>query len=158
MVRATQEEVKDRLTELQQEDEQKTIKHLANRERDESISAQIITEWKPERKSVREILQYLSSERKLQTTFTNLVGATRFKTVKNSELHHTVCPKCAAVDTWSHCMQCYDIDLIKEHRTKDWLPMIEKAMRKITTDTPAKYQSAETLHTHRHQKRTEEGV
>ena len=156
MIQATQEEVKERLKELQQEDEQKTIQYLANRESDRSISAEIIKEWKLDRSTVREILQHLSSERKLQTTFTNLVGATRFKTVKNSELHHTICPNCAEVDTWKHCLQCYGIDPISEHRTKDWLPNIEQAMRKITTDNPAKYQPAEILHANRHQKRTEE--
>ena len=154
MIRATQEEVKDRLEELQQEDEQKIIQYLANRERDRSISAQIITDWELDRNTVREILQYLSSERKLQTTFTNLAGATRFKTVKNSELHHTICPKCAAVDSWKHCVEWYGVDPIKEYRLKGWLPNMEKAMRKIATGTPAKCQPAEIPDANRRQKRT----
>ena len=153
-IKATQEEVKGKLKEIQQEDEYKTTQYLANREKDRSISAQIINNWKLDRNSVREILQHLSADRKLQTTFTNLAGATRFKTVKNSELHHATCPKCAAIDTWKHRMERYGVDPIKEYRLKDWLRNIEKGMREITTDTPAKYQPAEIPHANRHQTRT----
>ena len=103
-------------------------------------------EWNLDRGTVKEILQELSTDRKLQTTFTNLVGATRFKTVKDGKLHHAICPRCEDIDSWEHCMKCYNIEPIKKLGQKNWLKNIDEVMNKLTTDTPAKYKPAERLH------------
>ena len=146
MILATQEEVKEKLKKSQELDEAKVIKHLASREKDTSVSTKIIETWNLDRTKTREILQYLSKERKLQTTFINLIGATRFKAVKDGKLHHTKCPRCQEVDSWEHCMKCYGLQIHEGQGKEAWLQSIEKGMKLITTDTPAIYQPTEILH------------
>ena len=87
----TQTEVKERLKAQQEEDEMRVIRHLATRETDQSIPSKSITDWHLTRSKTREILQHLAENRKLQTTFSNLIGATRFKTVKEGKLRAAVC-------------------------------------------------------------------
>ena len=111
MTLATQEEVKDKLKDTQEMDEAKVIRHLASRAADTSVSAKIIETWILSRTKEREILQHLSKERQLQTTFINLIGSTRFKAVKAGKSHHTNCPRCQVVDSWEHCMQCYEVKI-----------------------------------------------
>ena len=127
-------------------DEAKVIRHLASREKDISVSAKIIEAWSLNRTRVREILQHLSKERKLQTTFINLIGATRFKAVKDGKLHHTKCPRCQEVDSWEHCAKCYGLQIQEGQGKEAWLQSIEKGMKIITTDTPAIYQATEILY------------
>ena len=149
MMWATQEEVKEKLKEVQEANEMDVIKHLAERSRDQSSSAKTIMEWNLNRNKVRGILRHLAKERKLQTTFANLIGATRFKAVKDGKLRHTICPRCKEIDSWEHCMQCYGVDPGNGQEHNSWLRHIEGMMQNITTDTPAAYVASEMLHENR---------
>ena len=95
---------------------------------------------------MREILRYLAKNRKLQATFANLVGATRFKAVKEGKLRHTICPRCEEIDSWEHCMTCYGMEPADTKEHKIWLHSVERMMSELTTDTPARYKASELLH------------
>ena len=140
---ATQTEVKKKMKREQEKDELKVIKSLAQREDVPSESAKTIIEWKLNRGEIREILQLLAAERKLQTAFTNLVGSTRFKAVKGGKLRKTICPRCQAIDSWGHCMSCYEVRAEGAKEDRQWLQKIEKA-----TDVPATYTASEIEHQH----------
>ena len=74
--------MKEILKDEQETDERMVIHHLADRENDQSVSSKTIKAWNLTRSKVRDILQKSAKNRKLQTTFANLIGAARFKTVK----------------------------------------------------------------------------
>ena len=143
---ATQEEVKTRLKEDQEKDELAVIQYLAEKENDNSQSSRTIVEWKLNRSKVRDILRHLASNRKLQATFVNLVGATRFKEVKEGKLRHTLCPRCKEIDSWDHCITCYGVNPVGTQEHSAWLQAIEKMMTEITTDTPAKHMASDLIH------------
>ena len=108
-----------------------------------------VTEWNLARNKVRGIPRHLAKDRKLQTTFANLIGATRFKAVKEGKLRHTECPRCKEIDSWEHCMQCYGVEPGNRHEQNRWLQHIEEMMENITTDTPAAYAASDILHENR---------
>ena len=81
--------------------------------------------------------------RKLQTTFTNLVGNTRIKAVKEGKLRRTICPRCQAVDSWEHCLTCYEVAMDGMVGGKQWLDNIKGVMKEIATDAPATYKASE---------------
>ena len=114
-----------------------------------SIACRIMTEWSLDRPQIKEIMRHLSGDRKLQVTFSNLIGATRFKTKGDSnKLYVTICPKCKKeLDHWEHHKGCYNLNVpIKTNKlTKvDWLSLIKEYMRMIAIETPAKYQASTT--------------
>ena len=92
-------------------EELRAFKRLAAKGGNPSASAKMITDWKLDRDQIRMILSRLGGDRKLQTTSTNPVGATRFKAVKEGELRHTLCLKCQFIDSWEHCVTCYGVEL-----------------------------------------------
>ena len=143
---ATQTEVKDKLKEEQERDELAVIHYLAKREKDISLSSRTIKEWKLDISKVRDILRHLAKNRKLQATFANLVGATRFKAVKEGKLRHTICPRCGSIDSWEHCMTCYEVNQVDFKGHDIWLQSIEQMMSEITTDAPARYTASDLLH------------
>ena len=145
LMRATQTEVKEKLKEEQEKDELAVILNLANKENDNSLSSRTIMEWELDRSKVREILRHLATNRKLQATFVNLVGTTRFKAVKEGKLRHTICPRCKEVDSWEHCITCYGVSPVGTQEHRLWLQPIEKMMYEITTDTPAQYIASELI-------------
>ena len=83
-IRATQQEVKGKLKEEQETDEIAAIFYLATKGNDKSISSRTSKGWRLDRNEAREIPRHLATNRKPQATFANLVGATRFKTIKES--------------------------------------------------------------------------
>ena len=84
---AAQEEVKKVLKEVNELDEQAVMKHLATgRGRNESQSCRMCLNWDLDRGKIRKILAHLAEDRTLQTTFANLVGATRFKAGEKGKL------------------------------------------------------------------------
>ena len=140
---ANQKEVKDLLAKTQEEDEQKVLGALAARKENPSVSARMITNWGLGREEVRKILRSVETERILQTTLTNLVGATRFKAVKEGELMHTKCPKCGQIDSWAHCVECYSLVVKPMANEKQWLCNIARLLRTIATESPAMHPAAD---------------
>ena len=134
---ATRAEVKDKIQEIQEKGEQTVIQHLAQRGENPAAPAGTIIKWNFNRDRTRAILQQLAGDRKLQTTFTNLIGNTRFKAVMEGKLRHTMCPKCQAIDSWEHCMACYKVEVDTMKEGKQWLLHVEKVMKEIAIDTPA---------------------
>ena len=111
--------------------------------------------WDLNRSKIRKILAHLEEDRTLQTTFANLVGAIRFKAGKKGRLWHTVCPNCKKeIDSWEHCVSCYQIKAKEAKNEKQWLANIKEIIEKIKTATPAKYTASEHQHIHY----TDEGV
>ena len=143
---STQAEIKEMLKIKQEQDEQEVMKILAERSEKPSKACKILIEWGLNRKKVKTILKSLDRERKLQTTFSNLIGATRFKTIVEGQLMAAVCPKCGREpDDWQHHKECYNLAIPKDRESKDkekWLALIKKYMEEITTPTPAKSQAS----------------
>ena len=142
-----QSEIKALLKEVQEQHERITLQQLANKEHNPSIACRIMAEWSLDRALIKEIMRHLSEDRKLQVTFSNLTGATRFKTKgANNKLYVTICPKCnKELDHWEHHKICYKINVPTKYATRtkiDWLSLIKEYMRMITTETPAKYQAS----------------
>ena len=144
-----QSEIKAYLKEVQEIHELITMKKLAGKEDEPSVSSKIIGEWELDRTQIKEILRFLSEDRKLQVTLSNLIGATRFKTKgEDNKLYVTICPKCKKeLDEWEHHKICYEVKVPNKNEmgTKEkWLMFIKKYMNKITTETPAKYTASST--------------
>ena len=146
---ATQEEVKMVLKEVHEIDEQKVIKYLADgKSQKRSQSIQMCHNWNLDRKRIRKILASMADDRTLQTTFGNLMGATRFKASGKGKIWHTVCPKCKTeIDSWEHCVKCYQIQAKEVKNEKQWLANIRDITEKIKTATPAKYTTSNIQHT-----------
>ena len=127
-------------------DELTGVQFLAARECAPSASSKMIVEWKVDRGRMGKIIQHLARDRKLQTTFTSLAGAARFKAANEGKLRHTFCPECQPVDSWSHCMKRYGLELNSALGDKQWLLCIEKLVKDMTTESPATYKAAEPGH------------
>ena len=140
---ASHTEIKTRLKAAQEEDEQKVIQALSQQAEPVSMSAKMLAEWGLDRDRVKRILQFLETDRSLQTTFTNLIGATRFKALKEGELRHTKCPKCGGIDSWSHCVECYELQPKPMQDDKQWLGKIKRLLITIKTESPAMYQASD---------------
>ena len=107
-----QEEIKELLKQRQETHERETLQLLLQKETFPSISSQIFFDWELTRQKVKEILRFLEKDRKLQVTFTNLIGATRFKTTEKGKLYVTICPKCEKeTDNWQHHKKCYNLSV-----------------------------------------------
>ena len=90
----------------------------------------------------------MADDRTLQTTFGNLMGATRFKASEKGKLWHTVCPKCKTkIDSWEHCAECYQIETKEIKNEKQWLANIRDITKKIKTVAPAQYATSNIQHT-----------
>ena len=63
------------------------------------------------------------------------------------KLRHTMCPKCQAIDSWEHCMVCYQVEVGATKEGKQWLLQIEKVAKEIATNTPASYRAPDKEHT-----------
>ena len=115
-----------------------------------SLSCRIFFDWDLSRKKVREILRSLDRDRKLQTTFNNLIGATRFKAMDQGGLYSTMCPKCRKeIDSWEHHQKCYELEIpanTEGAKKEVWLKVIKNYLRIITTEQPAKYRPSKTLY------------
>ena len=130
---------------IKEEGEQKVFELLARRDRKPSYSCNMYRNWAMDRNKIKKILGSLDDDRMLQTTFGNLIGATRFKTIKEGELRGTVCPKCKkAVDTWKHCVECHEIQFRSSANEKQWLRNIRTIMETVKTTTPGKFEAADT--------------
>ena len=143
----TQKEIKEFLKVKQAEHEREIMQLLVQRKTKPSISCAIFFEWELTRERVKKILKFLDRDRKLQTTFTNVIGATRFKTMEANSLYISLCPKCGKKpDEWSHLKECYNLMApikTKELNYEGWLEMVKDYMRQVTTQNPAKYQATE---------------
>ena len=146
-----QEEIKELLKQRQETHERETLQLLLQKDSFPSISSQIFFDWELTRQRVKEILRFLEKDRKLQVAFTNLIGATRFKTTEKGKLYVTICPKCEKeTDNWEHHKKCYKLCVPYrdkgEKNKKVWLEIIRKYMNEITTETPAKYVASKILY------------
>ena len=141
-----QREIKEILKRKQETHETETLSLLLQKETEPSISCQIYTEWELTRGRIKEIMQFLDKDRKLQTTFNNLIGATRFETMEKGQLYITICPRCnKQLDNWEHHKECYGLQVPNkdtENTKKEWLATIKGYMLKITTDAPAKHKAS----------------
>ena len=146
---ATQDEVKKVLKEVNEIDEQAVTNYLAEgNAQTKSQSCNMCRNWNLDRGEIRKILAHLAEDRTLQTTFGNLLGATIFKAGKQGKLWHTVCPKCKErIDSWSHCAECYQLEIKEAKNEKQWLANIKEIIKEIKTATPAKYITSEVRHT-----------
>ena len=88
-----QEEIKELLEQRQEIHEWETLQLLLQEETFPSISSRIFFDWELTSQKVKEILRFVEKSRKLQATFTNLIGATRFKPTEKGKVHVTICPK-----------------------------------------------------------------
>ena len=140
---ASHTEIKTRLKAAQEGDEQKVIQALSQQTEPVSTSAKMLAEWGLDRDRVKRILQFLETDRSLQTTFTNLIGATRFKALKEGELRRTKCPKCGGIDSWSRCVECYELQPKPMQEAKQWLGKIKRLLITIKTESPAMYQASD---------------
>ena len=138
---ATQTEVKGKLKAAQEAGELRALAALAQRRDARSASARMLINWGLDRERPKRILSHLETGRVFQTTFTNLVGATRFKAIKEGELRHTCCPKCGGIDSWMHCVQCYRIEISPVTNEQTRLSAVKKLVQLIATDSPASYQA-----------------
>ena len=144
---ATQQEVKQKLKDIYEEDERKAISCLASVEDKPSQSSRMFLNWNLDRSKVKKILRSMADDRKLQTTFGNLIGGTRFKTANKGKLNHTICPKCKEnIDTWRHCVKCHELKVGEIGNEKQWLGNIRQIIEKISTETPGKYTASETAY------------
>ena len=134
---ATQTEAKEKLKKQQEADELRVLRYLANNEECHSASAQMLSNWGLDREQIRKVLGALEADRLLQTTFTNLVGATRFKIAKGDGLMHTKCPRCGSIDSWQHCVECYQLRLTTANVEQQWLANVRMVLKAVATESPA---------------------
>ena len=135
---ATQAEVKEKLKLQQEKHELNVIHCLAERTDKKSLTSQILLLWELDRGKIRTILRFLADNRKLPTTFSSMVGATRFKQIVGNKLTPTVCPKCdQCTDTWEHLLQCYDLKTPKDTgKEKIWLEEVKAYLETIQKGKP----------------------
>ena len=133
----TQEEIKALLKNKQELGEQKVIHQLAESATAESISSRIYTEWALTREAIREVLNHLSYDRMLQVTSGNVVGATRFKILRGTNLSEVARPKCGEKDSWEHCKECYGFQAPAHNDNKEWLRAVDVIMNQLRTPNPA---------------------
>ena len=76
-----QSAVKEHLAQRQNQGEEAVINHLSGEPHEMSVSSTIYKEWRLSRGSVKERQEVTAQNRMLQTTFNNLVGGARFKTL-----------------------------------------------------------------------------
>ena len=133
----TQEEIKALLKNKQELGEQKVIHQLAESASAESISSRIYTEWALTREAIREVLNHLSYDRMLQVTSGNVVGATRFKILRGTNLSEVARPKCGEKDSWEHCKECYGFQAPAHNDNKEWLRAVDVIMNQLRTPNPA---------------------
>ena len=89
----------------------------------------------------------MAQDRTLQTTFANLMGATRFKASKQGKLWRAICPKCReAADSWSHCVTCHQLEVTEIGNEKKWLANIKAIVSKNKTATLAKNAASNLRH------------
>ena len=82
------------------------------------------------------------------STFPFAGSTKRFKASEKGKLWHTVCPKCKTqIDSWEHCVECYQIEAKEIKNAKQWLANIREITKKIKTATPAKYATSSIQHT-----------
>ena len=104
-----QEEVKQKLKERQDQDGAKAIAYMEEEMEEPSVASKIYRYWQLDRQFIRECHKAMADDRKLQVTFDNLIGATRFKTLRGAQLIQTKCPKQGRgkPDSWEHILECY---------------------------------------------------
>ena len=138
-----QEEVKEMLKAKQELREKRTVSILAKKEKDPSVSRKICGEWHLDREQIRHIMRSLEKDRRLQATFTNLIGATRFKAIEKDKLYITRCPKCKKeLDAWERHKKCYEIEAPQKEKggsRQKWGHLIRDFVCKVETRTPAKF-------------------
>ena len=145
---ATRNEVKQKLKEVYEKDEKEAIKHLSEDGVTPSQSSNMFVNWNLDRNKIKTILRSLADDRTFQTTFGNLIGGTRFKAATKGILKHTICPNCKEnLDSWSHCVECYKLQLGEIKNEKQWLLNIRLILEKIKTETPGKYTPSNSIHT-----------
>ena len=76
-----------------------------------SVSASIISALELTRSIVKEALAVLGDSRETQQNLLDILGATRYRTIYEGQLHYTVCPKqrCSSRDDFWHMIECYHL-------------------------------------------------
>ena len=138
-----QREVKEMLKAKQEERDKEILQLLLRKGTYPSVSSQIFSDWELTRRRIKEILRFLEQDRKLQVTFTNLIGATRYKTTGKGKLYVTLRPKCkVGLDNWGYHKECYKLQILSIEDTdsqKAWLTLVRGYTGRIATEKPAKY-------------------
>ena len=134
----TQEEIKQLLKDYQNKDEERVIRHLAYGMEDASVASKIYKQWGLNRQIIKECHIAMSRDRILQTTFNNLISATRFKTVEGGKLMPVSCPRkeCRAKDSWEHFQECYNVPDIGNLEGKQKIEAIVYLRKQIQTSNP----------------------
>ena len=105
----TTEELKVVLRLREDEDERRAITELAKKG---STSAVIMDFLELTREIVREALEILRGERRLQVNLARILGAVRFKVLTQGKVYHVKCPKkhCFEKDSFQHMLRCYHLE------------------------------------------------
>ena len=118
--------------------EERVIRHLAYGMEDASVASKIYKQWGLNRQTIKECHVAMSRDRILQTTFNNLISATRFKTVEGGKLMPVSCPRkeCRAKDSWEHFQECYNVPDIGNLEGKQKIEAIVYLCKQIQTSNP----------------------
>ena len=140
---APQKEVKEMIKQQQEEHEHKVLEHLSDQTENQSFSSGIYLHWGLTRAANRAVFRPLADNRVLQTTFGNMICATRFKTLEHNRLVTTKCPKCGTANSWGHNRKCYGLVTPKCGAEKKWQAEVKDYLKKIITEQPAMPDPAE---------------
>ena len=144
----TQEEVKMTLRSKQDKDEAEAIKFLADSTTTSSVASRIYRKWNLNRQVIKDCHVAMAHSRSLQTTFNNIVGATRFKVFEGSHLRKARCQKtgCGMIDSWEHFCTCYEVPEIGHLPQKERVEEIIKVCRRAEVYNPTRPQPSAEIY------------
>ena len=97
-----------------------------------SESGEIITRLRLCKEIVTETMLNLSQNRRAQENLASILAATRYKFYYKGELYPVECPKgCGQADSYSHMLQCYDLEEKEQTGTNATEFLVEMALRTI---------------------------
>ena len=88
-----QTEVKQRLVKKQDSDAAEVIKHLSDTDGIQSVAGRVYTDWRLDRRQIKDCHIAMKDDRRLQVTLNNIVAAIRFKTFGGQRLVRARCQK-----------------------------------------------------------------
>ena len=108
----TTAEVKERVMQRYERDEQQVLRLLATE--GQSVSGGIFLKLNLTRTVIRGVMEALKDSRAIQSTFSSIVCATRFKYFFEDVLLPTECQYCGGVDSLEHLIECVSIGAVPE--------------------------------------------
>ena len=92
--------------------EREALQLLGQRNVAAPLPCRIFFVWDLTRGETQEILKSFDRDRKLKTTFANLIGVTRFKTLGGNRLIATLCPTWRMKPgNWDHHKEWFGMDV-----------------------------------------------